>query len=983
MTKSHAAFHRLRSTHAIAFGPAKTTSSVRVQRSRTGGGSSSNGVLLGETGWEEFDRRLEVLQRIEALQTDSKRLDFDLEEVMEDVLPRKYKNREVRGTLLHYAIDKDSQDTDGLAENVSLVLRAGGNTSAWMTYTAFGTEARGLPMHLAASRGLVTAIQLLVDFCGEVNEKSEHGDTKHYCAIHDAAFSGQPLALAKLLELKADPNEKNKDMATPIHIVSKFAPHHATEMAGLLVKARAVLDEGMAGQPHQTPLMMAVQGRMFPKDHLHLLAPFCHSSSHTSGQNFFSIIMQVCEKSVPAAMALVSSIGGEERRDFVHNVWSTLTDDRDFSAIECMTKIIGLSPHLASAILHLFFMEPVASAMAHHPVPKVANLMSKMKFTSWEFAVTMFTSYNSETDWTFDTTCSDPSLQIPPWHRKLAPPPMGNSYDSEVQVRVVKFPNLLDVRLLHAINRVSEPHVYGSLPFQVLVNCAWQCVERAVVLNTVLEICVLIVLTLFCCATLDGLPIRPPSWPALDLEVVQGVEDMPVSLAELYRKASRLAASALWAAAFREFFNKSYFILMHLSWDFRGSSLFQLLHLGECSCVGLLGAFMVLYRFGGERSTVQLLFCMNVLARWSKLIVMLRCIRGMGEQILPIINSFLPMWNLLLFSLMVYFSFFFAFVSVRGNNSIQDIHNLVFFATWGSDTDAYSGLKELGSGMETRLLMQLCVVVFTICTLNLMIAIYGNVYAAYQAQAGVLFTQMRSLASEQYLLQPAWRYRFSHQQGGSDGHGGSQHLLPFRLAAGLALLWLLLTLCIDSVFLEPVFACLLAASGVLLQAALMQNSWANREFYLRRSRQDSVSGVGYSTVTDSDLGWGCMRLLPGRSRDMQKVSTQSDQELVEEQLDYYLWVCYADGLTENMRQRDEDDWRETLTKLSRSVDNLYSRIDKVDGSLEQLKEQMRLEKEQRGKERQDRQDRREGLGSRRGGRASVFSSDMSEGTLKT
>lgn len=931
--------------------------------------------------------------------------DINLEENVPNALKNKYKNREVEGNLLHYAIDLDSdifEETGAEPNNVRLVLEAGARVDSWMVFNAFGQEGRVTPIHLAATRGLIPAIRLLVEFEADVNQKSLHADELHFCPIHDAAFSQNFEAVECLLELWADPNVTNKDGKSCLHLCAQTG---AAAVAELLVEKRARLDQGLPGQSEDRsmPMSLAVKQRMFPKEQLHVLAPFCYEGYEEV--NFFESMLQICRESTPYAKALIASILGEnpavntEQRSRVVKAVKDAQEGRKpgFSPIPRLTEIIKLSPEVGAAILDIFLLTPKAAAPFHWPLPRVANIAQEP----------LHTTYSPDIEWKFDTSQTIVEQQMPPWHHSLAPKPESNEDDREVQVKYLSFPNVLDIRVLHGLNTAQNKNIFSAMTIQAIVRCSWMMVRNVVILNICCECIAIFILAWWSCITLELLPItlvidpeqcllHPYSGPlngslangSLHNHSGEGIHSKRGLHDEsdwvvLHHKMVMTAMCVLWALAMREAFNFCYYVTMHRSWQFHWRLLFNINNMMEVTATSVMILFLLLFSVRGGSDVPGFLFCANTLTRAVKLLMRLSGQEGIGEQILPIVSSLRPMSRFFFMASVMYFTFLIAFASLRSRGKdMYDVSEGLFFSMWAADGNSFGGLRNLDNGGDLTLaLLMMAIVCFTVCMLNLMIAIFSQVYREKQADYYLLFLQHRCLMIEQCLLRPVWRFECSglirpgcflydfmlkisgacsgtsavhvgeddndhhhdHHDNGQDIEEAPPSLLPYVLSGLFFALWLVLGVVTEPGCSGILLAVLLSVALVLLQSALMQNMWFNRDYYIHRRLLAEAEHVGETAGAENGA---VLNLLQGSSREMQiqmpdmpsaanlynrAFATDMDGDYEE---DYFIWICHSEPFV-TPAAKDNSHW-EKMKQLARTVDKLSSNLADVDEKLSRL-----------------------------------------------
>jgi hypothetical protein len=205
-----------------------------------------------------------------------------------------------------------------------------------------------------------------------------------------------------------------------------------------------------------------------------------------------------------------------------------------------------------------------------------------------------------------------------------------------------------------------------------------------------------------------------------------------------------------------------------------------------------------------------------MLTRAVKLLLELALVQGVGEQILPIAHSVRPMSRFFLMCIIMYFTFLAAFSSLRKSPdgtdiiSFASIARVLFFAMFVGDGNSFNGLLELDDGGYISLiLLDFAIIIFTVCMLNLMIAIFSKVYKDNVADAPLLFLQHRCCMIEQCLLRPTWRFecksfqdligRVDFLKFFEDSEDNSQHkhhrdLMPYVLFGFFFMVWLVLDL---------------------------------------------------------------------------------------------------------------------------------------------------------------------------------------------
>jgi len=721
-----------------------------------------------------------------------------------------------------------------------------------------------------------------------------------------------------------------------------------------------------------------------------LLAPFCYPDYDV---NFFHCMVDVCRENIPAAKALTTSIlvddagsptelDAGKRERVVKAVKQGCS--KGVSPIPSLTEIIKLAPDVACAILDIFLVTPKATSPAH-ALPRVANLADGLEiYGDVRFFCTpvpMVTFFSPDIEWRFHSSCADRAKQIPPWHHKLVPRARSNEDDCEVQVKYLSFPNILDVRVLHALNSTRNNKVFGSLTVQALTRCSWQCVENVVWMQIVFEVAIIVIHSWWAMVTLALVPIEPtfqdknPLLAVLNTLLavvpVQNVTRFPASSAEpeavrtFHHKMAVTAISVLWASAFRETFTCLCHVVEHRAWGFSWLNFLSGYNMLELLSTFMLGAFLVLFGLRGVNSFTTLLFCVNILIRAVKLLIKLCLTQPVGTEILPIIVSFLPMGRFFFFASMIYFTFLVAFASLRENYSLHHVVTLLFFATWAGDGDSFVGLRQLDRGGNLSLvLLGLAVIAFTVCTLNLMIAIFSKVYKDNISEGTLLFLQHRCSACERVLLELTWKSECRRlredrdEEDGEEEEDESQSIerrdwLPYIISLVLFAVWLI-SIAVGSPGPFAIWlAALLAASMVLLQAANMQNTWFNRDYH----RQRLADGLANSSrmangMQQPIVSWmrsdsrGVQIRSPSRTQEYNRaLTTESSEQRMAEHLsqyedDFFIWICHRADFEQSRFCSRRDELRDMMIKLAGTVQKLDSRLNEMDFNMQQLEQRL-------------------------------------------
>jgi len=150
----------------------------------------------------------------------------------------------------------------------------------------------------------------------------------------------------------------------------------------------------------------------------------------------------------------------------------------------------------------------------------------------------------------------------------------------------------------------------------------------------------------------------------------------------------------------------------------------------------------------------------NFCLRWARLMYMGRSQRVWGPKIVCIVKSFQPMFEMMLVALVLFSGFGGALLLMNEEKSAGFVVLGLFKALFLGDGDSFNQLHELRGadvpGAFPAMLITVACMVFTICVLPLLIAIYSNEYNKKEELSSQLFVQERAAMCFECLLHPRW-----------------------------------------------------------------------------------------------------------------------------------------------------------------------------------------------------------------------------------
>jgi len=612
-----------------------------------------------------------------------------------------------------------------------------------------------------------------------------------------------------------------------------------------LLRHRAALDVRVpSNNPNKqmsgkTPLeLAALDGSRFPKHMMHVLAPCLNSE--LSEPTFFSDIYFLVGLNEDAALEVVRELGRRSIRQ--PELLQKLRYDSQLSGrTDMMAATFYEAPSAASEMLDLLMVEPDVQDVAKHNVPNKTSLWGLFN------NVQMRCTYRPDVviqdhvlvpSWKFDSQKSfeqQPNIQ---WHAEFIPAVhksrQSRDHVSNVCVKALLIPNMLDMDVIMAISRVEEEDlpVFSKLSIQGIVHCLWENLfQTAWYFNL---FCIIIELLACVC------------WGLAGIQVVQDVA-MP--------RMAHMCWAIMTAGGLRDVLQVIVLIFnwgrkqvghnspqMKQMWSLRSSLL-----AGWCFPSVLLSMIQLVFSYSTyslehELTTFpeeELLFlAMCVLFRSWIVIYMCR-LHASGLPIHAISNSLVggATRQILVITLMIFASFCFAFLIIERNKDKGWIFVSAFRALLFGSGKGFDNLGlDVGSkfGENDAVMVEVSLIgssFFCVIVLNLIIAVYSSEYNRVQGDIPHHFLHSRAKYCLLYFLSGhtlAWR---------------GPHLNRLVLTAAV----LLCVFCVAWPFYLNVWivALLLAFGELAIMAALLQCDWF------------SMEGVAYSK--EEHFLWICHR----------------------------------------------------------------------------------------------------------------------------
>jgi len=431
----------------------------------------------------------------------------ELEEEFEDLLH--YKNRMVKGRLLHFAVFECFQKGDDNATLVRRVLDAQADVNGKASYKRDGGQENLLEaVHIAAGLGHVPCLRALAEkapdpvlLLNTYCHVMEHNEPEEfYTPLHDAAYQGRKDAVVWLLENRAEASKLNRDGYTPLHWLATVGLEPEADLevvvkalikhkASLATKSKMIKDKG-----GKIPLeLAAADDSYFPRRLLHLLAPsFQPVQEENSTYSFFDDMCVLSSLNMAAADQLARELLESDDPGCHSRVYA---DAQKVNAVDRMANLFQMAPQAAADMLQILMVKPKVEDPGRHPIRSRASLWGLF------YSMTMRCEYQADSVrrssaskdcslkwpvWKFDSTKKDdkddkfltdqPGLA---WHLSLVKTPDDSEerreYVDDVDTKVVLLPNILDIDIFMALASTGHSHkrIFASLPVQGIIYCLW------------------------------------------------------------------------------------------------------------------------------------------------------------------------------------------------------------------------------------------------------------------------------------------------------------------------------------------------------------------------------------------------------------------------------------------------------------------------------------------------------------------------------
>ncbi|CAJ1431768.1 unnamed protein product, partial [Effrenium voratum] len=653
----------------------------------------------------------------------------------------RWNDRVCTGTRLHEAALEGDED------GVKTALAAGERINARFEYTTSFQgkvqEGSGEAIHLAASRGYVNVVRLLLNHKASVNAMVSRSHEPHYDVFHAAVFAegrhGSLDMIRYLMEQKAELT-RNQSGNYPIHMAFVTGSLAMIKLIRTYMKEKNVTDESCTEPGKALPLEMGITGgKMSERD----LSEACEVSLRS-----LTTFIHECPQVIPSFLERL-----RQNEEAFGEVRRKLTNVH-------IAKVLQEEPLAALALLDGCTDSPECGNQRWHPLPtrvsfapRTRGAYIRMLFNPPEV---FLTEYQPEELWNFDGL----HWKAPAWHQSWVDRDHGPPL-IDAEIRVVQLPNLLCAEVFRALcdhkNDNCLELFQNDIIHVMIKHLFWEGAAKIDV--------VLVMLTMWGLVILIG-------------EEVMGRSVMEARRAKLEGSGEFLGANgtselpldegdggfASWVA-FTWIASKALVDLWLEYSELRGfmkighwNDWFKTVNLMRALLAGLPSLLLFWPDFQ------PILLC-GIFLYWGRVLTCYTLMQYIGVELLPIIDLASGLGPSLFVTAISFGAFTHAFYLVRGSTQ----------ALWphiSTDTFAVlitAALPESASNVATMELTLILVAVlfFSVLILNVFIGVICELYANAKERAPLAFKQRRALCCMLYLLRCralpcAW---FSSSQG--------------------------------------------------------------------------------------------------------------------------------------------------------------------------------------------------------------------------
>lgn len=600
-------------------------------------------------------------------------------------------------------------------------------------------EGGGDAIHLAASRGHVEVVQLLLAKKASLSASVSRNNKPHYDVLHAAMFAegrgGSPEMIEYLFAAKAEMT-MNQDKKHPLHIAFQTGNVPAINLVRKYMIVMGMTDEHYRHPDVPLPLELGIRNGNMSEQEL-------SDAAEPSAQSL-KMFIDECPQCIPSFL---------KRMDQANQVSVNSANLlRSLTRLD-IARVLGESPEAAIALLNHATDEPVCQNSGWHPLPtRVSfaprNILERLR----EFInppPTYLTFYEEDHVWRYDSQ----QFKSPEWHTTLTDRRYGRPI-LDAEVRVCHVPDLLCPEVFAAlcdpVNADSLPLYENDTITASVQHLFWNGTCRIDLTWAVLTFWGLAILIFeefyvrrFYSSSY-GRSLDSQVMPNDSTDLIPGVAGG--NILQLLDEGPPQTAwvSIAWVASmglsdiFMEFTK-----LLGFKAIGRTRSYFSLANFAGLVASGLPSLLFI------DKENRVILVC-TVLMYWFRMLGSFTSMQYVSMELLPITHLLRGLGPSLFASGVFFMAFSHAFYLARG--SIQPMWPTVLFDSFAT-LITYAMPERVDSTSQTELVLVLIsVIVFSFFILNIFIGVMCELYIAGKDTADTMFKSKRASFCLFYLL---------------------------------------------------------------------------------------------------------------------------------------------------------------------------------------------------------------------------------------
>ncbi|CAE8636699.1 unnamed protein product [Polarella glacialis] len=633
-----------------------------------------------------------------------------------------WNGRTCRGTELHRA----AIEGDVVAAKQALDAAASSSIAVQdrFTYeTIFQSkvqEGSGNAIHLAASRGHVEVVKLLLERKADLNASVTRDGKNHYDVLHAAMFAegrGGFLNMVEyLFEAKAAMS-KNLDGKYPLHVAFQTGNVPVIKLLRQYLALDGVTESDYKDPKVPLPLRMGIMAGKMSEDQLADAAELMTQS--------LCVFIHDCPQCIPAFL----------NRYFDEKDIGPAELARNLTRLD-IAEVLRESPEAACALLDRATGEPDCESKGWHPLPSRVSFAPRDARDHCRLLANPppenLIAYENSSSWQFDGR----KFEAPAWHTNWTDRSFGRPF-IDADIGVCHVPDIICAEVFSALccdaNSDDLSFYENDVIYSAIEHTYWHGCARVDLTQVMFSFWGL------CLILFETYLMHDIRTQDFDSGSSHGVEDEASSSAS-----GRLLVSINFVAAKGAVDIVQEVVQLAGCWFIgRKKDYLRLDNLTD-----MFFACMPMYLFIDPGSRVVMLA--TIFLYWSRLLECFTSAELIGRELLPIRNLARGLKPTLSVTAVAFGAFTHAFYSLRGQGK-EKFWPDTFFSSFSTLITAALPAKPNIDWLEL-LTVYASILFFTVFILNIFIGVISEMYIVEKENVRLNFRQLRAGSCLQYLL---------------------------------------------------------------------------------------------------------------------------------------------------------------------------------------------------------------------------------------